>query len=74
MARKEVLYCEALPRGTAPNLSCTIYHSLRTSSRAPRRVCLLSIDKCDPFHIPSLENSVLLTPVNAPSFKSEYDH
>ena len=42
------------------------------AARAPGWACISSIDKCDLFHIPSLENSVLLTPVNAPSFQSEY--
>ena len=52
-----------------------IFHSQRASSRAPAArapgwACTSSIDKCDPFHIPSLENCVLLITVNAPSFKS----
>ena len=54
-----------------------IFHSQRASSRAPAArapwwACTSSIDKCDPFHIPSLENCVLLISVNAPSIKSEY--
>ena len=44
----------------------------RPTARAPRWACISSIDKCDPFYIPSLEKNVLLTSVNAPSFKSEY--
>ena len=62
-------------------LECPPPHGLVTASeqvlecpaaRAPGWACISSIDKCDLFHIPSLENSVLLTPVNAPSFQSEY--
>ena len=40
------------------------------AARAPGWACTSSIDKCDPFHVPSLENCVLLITVNAPSFKS----
>ena len=64
-------------RGGRGGEGARIFHSQRASSRAPAArapgwACTSSIDKCDPFHIPSLENCVLLITVNAPSFKSEY--